>query len=48
MYFAYDKLIKTISILAISALLSTTAYANTSDSMFALGVKVGTAGVGRR
>ena len=37
---------KTVSILAVSALLSNAAYANTSDSIFALGAKVGTAGVG--
>ena len=37
---------KAASILAVSALLSTTAYAGNDDSMFALGAKVGTAGVG--
>ncbi len=37
---------KAVSILAVSALLSTTAYAGNDDSMFALGAKVGTAGVG--
>jgi len=40
------KITKTISILAVSALLSTTVYAGTRDSIFALGAKVGTAGVG--
>jgi len=37
---------KVASVLAVSALLSTTAYAGNNDSMIAFGAKVGTAGVG--
>jgi len=45
-YHKYINVTKTVSILAISALLSTTAYAGNSDSMVALGAKIGTAGAG--
>ena len=45
-YYKNINITKAASILAVSALLSTTAYANNNDSMVALGAKIGTAGVG--
>ena len=45
-YYKNINITKVASILAVSALLSTTAYAGNDDSMIALGAKIGTAGVG--